>query len=89
MKPSTWRISFALAWVALLLAGCMSSISPFSEVAYQQATSLKAQALVLMDQATEPYAEHRSEVAALKVKLHEADEYAAGRPKNEDSTEQW
>jgi len=89
MRISVLKNSFVAALFALGLAGCLSSISPFSETAYQQATALKAQSLLLMDEAAEPYAPHAAEVAALNVRLHEAYEYAAGRPQNEDSAKQW
>jgi hypothetical protein len=66
-----------------------ASISPYSPTAYQYATSLKVESLMLMDKATEPYATHQSEVEALVTKIAIAYEYARGRPKNEISTRQW
>jgi hypothetical protein len=70
------------------LCGC-ASIAPFSQTAYLQATSIKAQALLLMDKATAPYDSHASDVDALKLKMAEAFEYAHGRPKNDLSARQW
>jgi hypothetical protein len=65
--PSTWlRVSSLI-----LLSGMLqcTSISPYSPTAYQYATSLKVESLMLMDKATEPYATHQAEVAALVTKI--------------------
>lgn len=70
-------------------AGCAPSIAPFSERAYEQAVSLKVEALTLMGKATEPFAEHRAEVAALRLDLDKAYEFARGRPRNDLSARQW
>ncbi len=85
------RISLpALAATILVLAlmAC-SYIAPYSQVAYQQATSLKVDALELMDKATEPYASHADEVQKLQTEMQKAYEYARGRPNNELSARQW
>ena len=42
-----------------------------------------------MEKATEPFEDHRDEVAALTIELAKAYEFAKGRPKNEISTRQW
>lgn len=73
---------------ALMLVGC-STISPFSQPAYEQATSLKVESLALMDKAVEPYGNHKKSVAELKLSIEKAYEYAKGRPKNKISTDQW
>ncbi len=80
--------SLALLLVLLSFHAC-SQISPYSHFAYQQATSLKAEALALMAKATEPYASHEKEINELETELEFAYEYAKGRPKNELSTKQW
>ncbi len=77
-----------LLLAALLLAAC-TTISPFSQAAFDRAVALKVDALALVDKATEPYAEHRTEVADLRRQLDVAYEYAKGRPRNEESTAQW
>jgi hypothetical protein len=64
-------------------------ISPYSETAYQQATSLKAETVALMDKATESYNTHKDEIEKFQTKLDQAYEYATGRPKNKISTRQW
>ncbi len=75
--------------MVLILWGCSSSISLFSEQAYQQAISLKIESLSLMDKATESYDVHQNEVIELKKQLDKSHEYAKGRPKNEITTRQW
>jgi len=71
-----------------LLAGC-STIDPFSSKAYEQATSLKVEALATMDKATEPYSDKKQGADALKLNIEKAYEYAKGRQKNDESTKQW
>jgi len=85
VKPSNYLVAFI---VLALLAGC-TSISPFSQKGYEQATSLKAEALMTMDKATEPFASEKQNVEALKLNLEKAYEYAKGLPKNDETTNQW
>jgi len=72
----------------LFLAGC-ATIAPYSQAAYEQATTLKAEALILVSRATEQYSQHRIEAERVRLDMHRAYEYAKGRPKNEISTRQW
>ena len=76
-------------FLLLLVVSCASSISPFNQKAYEYATSLKVEALALMDQATEPFQDHQAEVQAFVTRVEKAYEYAKGLPKNEISTKQW
>ena len=85
--PSLLRGVMGLILLSSMLQ--CASISPYSPTAYQYATSLKVESLMLMDKATEPYATHHAEVEALVTKIAIAYEYARGRPKNEISTRQW
>jgi hypothetical protein len=78
---------FQFIAVIVVLNAC--TIAPFSQQAYEQATSLKAEALILMDKATDSFSRHKSEVEAIKLDLDKAYEYAKGRPQNEISTRQW
>ena len=75
-------------FVLLVLAGC-TTIAPFELKEYEQATSIKVDALALMDKSTETYSDHQSEIEQLKTNMEKAYEYAKGRQKNEDSTQQW
>ena len=92
MKRSRRALSAMLSVLLVILASAgmqCASISPFSPTAYQYATSLKVEALMLMDKGTEPYATHQAEVEALTTRVDIAYEYAKGRPNNEVSTRQW
>jgi hypothetical protein len=78
----------SIALIAVTLTAC-STIAPYSQYAYQQATSIKVDALALMDKATEPYTSHATDVQNLETEIDKAYEYAKSRPKNELSTKQW
>lgn len=81
------QVGLAL-WLAVLLAGC-NTIALFDQVAYLQATSLKVDALTLMEKATERYRGHAQGVTELMVRVDKAYEYDRGRPKNEISAKLW
>jgi len=83
------RVAWRGLWLAAAVASCGPTISSFSPIAYEQATSLKVDALALMGRATEPYADHRVETESLTVRLAKAYEFAKGRPDNDISTQQW
>ena len=74
---------------ALPFWSCAPTISAFSLIAYEQATSLKVDALALMDKATGSYGDHEQDVAMLNLRLAKAYEFAKGRVKNEISAHQW
>ena len=78
-----------VVFAALLAAAACIRIASYNETEYQYATSLKAEALALMDKATEPYAQHQADAEKLTLDLSKAYEYAAGRPNNEISAKQW
>lgn len=82
------RIAITLILFLSVMASC-STISPFNQRAYEQATSLKAESLALMDKATKPFSESRSDVELLRLNTQKAYEYAKGLPKNEIITKQW
>lgn len=88
MKSIGLRHSFAAFIVFGFLAGC-SSISPFSQKAYEQATTLKVEALATMDKATNEYSSQKQAIDNLNMNVEKAYEYAKGRPNNEISTHQW
>lgn len=74
--------------LAIGMMAC-ATIAPFSQVAYEQATSIKAESLALMNKGVEPYAEHEKDVQDLQLSVDKAYEYAKGRLKNDVSTRQW
>jgi hypothetical protein len=88
MKVALCRNYLAAVVAFGLLAGC-STIAPLSQKAYEQATSLKVEALATMDKAIEPFSHQKQEVEALKLNVEKAYEYAKGRPQNEETTRQW
>ena len=69
--------------------GCAPQISQFSPIAYEHATSLKVDSLVLMDKATESYTDHEEKISELMNQVEKSYEFAKGRPHNEYSTIQW
>ena len=82
------RLLAALSALFLLVA-CAPLISPFSEVAYQNATDLKAHSLALVDQSADPFAQHAAEAEQLLVELSAAYEFVNGMKGNEISAGQW
>jgi hypothetical protein len=80
----SWILSFSL-----LLLGCAPLIGPYSATAYQNATSLKATTLALMNKATQPYAKHEKEVEDLMLEIDKAYEFVNGIPSNSISAKQW
>jgi len=73
----------------LLVAGCAPLIGPYSPTAYQNATSLKATTLALMDKATQSYANHEREIESLMLEIDKAYEFVNGIPSNSISAKQW
>jgi hypothetical protein len=74
--------------IALFLSSC-SAISLFDQYAYTQTTSLKVDALAIMDKATESYASHETEVEAVRLKMEKAYEYENHRAKNLITAKLW
>jgi hypothetical protein len=83
-----WALALVCAALLAAWAGC-STISPFDQYAYTQATSLKVDALALMGKATEEAASHSEAIEQLSIKIDKAYEYEKGRPKNEITTRMW
>jgi len=77
------------ATLFFLVVGCAPLIGPYSPTAYQNATSLKATTLALMDKAKEPYASHQKDVESLWVEVDKAYEFVNGIPSNSISAKQW
>jgi hypothetical protein len=84
------NITKTMALFALLLInGCSPLISNFDQVSYQQATSLKVDALNLMDEATESYVANVADAKILQANIDKAIEYDKHRPHNEITNEMW
>jgi len=77
--------------IVLLIAftGCKPLMSTFDQTAYSQVTSLKVDALALMDKSTDNYSAHTADVNALQLELDKAIEYDKHRPNNLITNEQW
>lgn len=78
----------AVLGFVILLAACRTA-SPYDARAYELATSTKAAALRLMDQAATPATRHRKAIATLRLNLDRGYEFARGLPKNDEATAQW
>jgi predicted transcriptional regulator len=75
--------------VLLFTSACSPLMSNFDQVSYQQATSLKVDALNLMDEGTTDYAGHIAEVKDLQIKIDKAIEYDKHRSHNEITNQMW
>ncbi len=73
---------------AITLTSC-TSIAQFDSQSYKNAVNTKVSALALMDKATTPYEQNKTEINALYFSLNQGYEYANGIPKNEITTAQW
>jgi hypothetical protein len=75
--------------ILLFTAGCKPTISLYDQYAYTQATSIKVDALNVMDLATDPYPSHLKEISDLNTEIQKMYEYDKNRPNNEKTTQQW
>ncbi len=89
--PLTNRFCFSPSFgmLIMILLGACSTISRFDQYAYSQATSIKVDALNLMDSAIEPYAQHQTSVASVMTSMNKIYEYEKNRPKNGISGKLW
>jgi hypothetical protein len=71
-----------------VLAAC-SLVSGYDAHSFETATSLKAEAMVLIDHATENYADHAAACDALVLGMRKAYEYEKGKDKNAETVAQW
>ncbi len=81
------RSLFALA-AAVGLAACQT-IASYDQHSYETATSLKAEALTLVESGSEPFSNHMDQVTAVELKMRQAYEYEKGKPANDETTKQW
>lgn len=89
----TIRISLKFKTIAFIFGliafvGC-ATISNFDQQAYIYTTSVKVDALNVMDLATNDFAAHSKEVKELQTQLQKIYEYEKNRPKNEITLKQW
>ena len=75
--------------VAIALLFACSTIATFDQVAYDKATGAKAEALALMDKATDSYSAHVKEIESVSLTIDKAYEYDRGRTLNAITVQQW
>lgn len=83
MSKHLLLLSFFIAFWAC------ATISQFDQYAYVQTTSLKVDALSVMDLATDDFDQHKDEVLQLTSSLQKIYEYEKNRPKNEITVKMW
>ena len=89
VTPNPFRRIILFLGIAIILSSCANLQAVYDEHAYQQAVSLKVEALDIMDKATTPFSNHKDQITDLKKELAKAYEYAKGRPNNQEMTRQW
>ena len=75
--------------ILLSVAGCAPLIAPYDQQAYQQTAQLKAESIVLMGQATQPFNQHKKAVLQLTQQIDAAAAKADKTQKNELVAKQW
>lgn len=85
---SNKRPRASLIALSLVVISC-ASISKFDQYAYTQATSLKVDALSVMQNANESYSQHHQDVQAVRTSLDKMYEYERNRPKNAVTEKMW
>ena len=85
LNPSKPLLLFAI----FLICSCKPLMSTFDQASYAQVTSLKVDALALMDKATDDYASHITDVTTLQLALDKAIEYDKHRPHNDITNAMW
>lgn len=83
-----FNMKVAAFFFFIFLYGC-STISRFDQYAYTQATSIKVDALNVMDLAIENYTNHLQEVSQVNNEIEKIYEYEKNRPKNDITTKMW
>jgi len=92
MSKSANRITLIVLSLSLslyiALASCVA-ISHYDQYAYTQTTSLKVDALNVMDLATEDYSAHQQEVKQATTNLDKIYEYERNRKNNDITIQLW
>jgi outer membrane murein-binding lipoprotein Lpp len=82
------RLQVLVLLSLLVLAGCVTT-SRFDQHVYIQTTSIKVDALNVMDMAVEDYTSHHSEVRQVLTDLEKTYEYERNRKNNEITIKLW
>ena len=80
---------FCLFLFTYCFSNCSPLISKYNEYVYQQTTSLKVDALKVMDMGTDSFSLHKAEIAALQTQIEKVYEYELHRPTNKITLEMW
>ncbi len=89
MKFNLARMALAVLMASALSISSCNTIAHFDQTAYNQVVSVEADALTLMDKATEDYTAHKLEIDDVTNKLYKAYFYDKNRPKNKITEEMW
>jgi len=89
MKKRFFTLSRHFFLLIILTFASCSTISRFSQYAYIQTTSLKVDALSIMDLAIDNYSSHQNSTLELQINLQKLYEYERNRPKNEITIKLW
>ena len=86
------RLGFRIFWLQIILAaglyGCALT-APYDQFVYKESTSLKVDALKLMDKAIQPYDSQQTAVEKLNDQLEKLFEYELHRRKNGIRVSMW
>lgn len=88
-KVSRSLLKPALLVFILFIFSCSPLIATFDQASYQHVTSLKVDALALMDKCNDDYNLHAKEVADFQLDMDKAIEYDKHRPNNGITAKQW
>jgi hypothetical protein len=87
--PPGLSLAAALAVFAFATLTACSTIAKYDQAAYEKATAAKAEALLLMDKATESYSSHRNEAEEVALTIEKAYQYDLGRNQNTETIRLW
>ncbi len=73
------RSALILACALSVAWGACALITPYDPTSYKNATDLKAEALLLIEKATDPPSAHAAAIDGLLLKLRQAYEYERGK----------
>lgn len=82
------KIGFIHLFLMVVLTGCLTT-ARFDQHVYIQTTSIKVDALNVMDQAIEDYSSHQNEVRHVITDLEKTYEYERNRKNNEITIKLW
>lgn len=83
-----WLFTLVLGCLLLLSSACVTT-APYDQYVYKESTSLKVDALKLMDKAEKTYTSQQKEITALTDQLDKLYEYELHRRKNQLRIQMW